>query len=261
MTTPSIRYHITDDLWASFTVEQVNKQIDRLISTGRYRLPNNGAYTVRLACGTLYGNPGMNEDDWQEFDDFDFQGAECVAARATLRRRANPNISLERRHEILKAQEAKYPNQGPYWWEGNFVCNQSHVTIDKETLALMPLVAKVLIVMLHDRMTHKVEVEPSKPSKLHKLGIGKKRPDVPDDAAEIMLTIPRRAYTGDHGGTHASPRTHYRAEHVRQQPTGSRANPVYKEIVIEGGWINKGDFDPGEPLTPIRRAYKLVKAS
>jgi hypothetical protein len=35
--------------------------------------------------------------------------------------------------------------------------------------------------------------------------------------------VPRRIYTGEgHGGTHASPIMHYRAEHIRQQAIGPR---------------------------------------
>jgi hypothetical protein len=74
---------------------------------------------------------------------------------------------------------------------------------------------------------------------------------------EIVLHIPRRVYTGERGGTHASPWMHCRAEHVPQQGYGPRSAPTYKEIVIEGTWIN---FDPGQAGTPIkmRRAYKLA---
>ena len=49
MTAP-VRYTITDELWESFTIEQVNKQIAQLRETGRFRTPNNGGpFTVRLS--------------------------------------------------------------------------------------------------------------------------------------------------------------------------------------------------------------------
>ena len=47
---PVVRYHITDDLWNSFAVEQVAAQKARMIETGRWHLPNNGgAYTIRAS--------------------------------------------------------------------------------------------------------------------------------------------------------------------------------------------------------------------
>src|ERR1019366_787940 len=108
------------------------------------------------------------------------------------------------------------------------------------------------------RTAHKVEIEPSTRPKL-KLKFLQRRPEIPDaeNFREIVLTIPRRVYTGEHGGTHASPRMHYRAEHVRQQPYGPRSAPLYREIVIEGTWINASDIDPADLGTPIRRNYKL----
>jgi hypothetical protein len=39
-TMPVVRYHITNDLWNSFTVEQVAAQKARMIETGRWLLPN-----------------------------------------------------------------------------------------------------------------------------------------------------------------------------------------------------------------------------
>src|SRR5665213_1621272 len=182
------------------------------------------------------------------------RGTACTKMR-TFERRRFPQIALDHRQGILKECAARWGN-GPYWWEGDYVCN--HVSNESaDDRAIAPLVAKVLI-LLHDRATHKIEIEPRQPSKLHKLGIGKKRPDVFDDTSEIVLTIPRRVYTGDNGGTHASPRMHYRPEHVRQQPYGSRSHPQFREVVIEETWVN---YDPNEPGTPIRlRSYKLVKS-
>lgn len=44
----AVRYTIDDELWDSFTVEQVNKQIELLRETGRFRPPNNGGpFVVR----------------------------------------------------------------------------------------------------------------------------------------------------------------------------------------------------------------------
>jgi hypothetical protein len=46
----SVRYTIDDELWESFTVEQVTKQIKRLRETDRFREPNNGdPFVVRVS--------------------------------------------------------------------------------------------------------------------------------------------------------------------------------------------------------------------
>jgi hypothetical protein len=74
---------------------------------------------------------------------------------------------------------------------------------------------------------------------------------------QITLYCPRRVSTANHGGTHASPKMHFRAEHTRQQPYGPRKSPSYREIVIEGTWINAADVDVSELGTPIK-LYKLV---
>ena len=50
---------------------------------------------------------------------------------------------------------------------------------------------------------------------------------------------------------------HFRAEHTRQQPYGPRKSPSYRQIVIEGTWINAADVDVSELGTPIK-LYKLV---
>jgi hypothetical protein len=66
MTGP-VRYTITDELWESFTIEQVNKQIARLRETGRFRPPNNGGpFTVRLSNYAIVGDPErfQMEDSW-----------------------------------------------------------------------------------------------------------------------------------------------------------------------------------------------------
>jgi hypothetical protein len=52
---------------------------------------------------------------------------------------------------------------------------------------------------------------------------------------------------------------HYRAEHVRQQPYGPRSAPQYREVVIEGTWINAADAEPGTPIirAPVSPAASL----
>lgn len=115
--------------------------------------------------------------------------------------------------------------------------------------------ALVLVILLHDRSVDKVEVEGAK---RHKLGIGsKKRIGVPK-VREITLYVPRRIYSeGSKGGTHASPRAHYRAEHTRMQPYGPRGSGQYREITIAAMWVNaEPDEFTGTRIKP--RSYKLV---
>ena len=53
----AVRYAIDDELWESFTVEQVTKQIGRLRETGRFRAPNNGGpFVVRVSHYALMGD-------------------------------------------------------------------------------------------------------------------------------------------------------------------------------------------------------------
>jgi hypothetical protein len=120
------------------------------------------------------------------------------------------------------------------------------------------MAACVTTILLQDRRAHKIEIGPSAKPKL-RTNFLKRRSDIPgvEQFSELALTIPRRVYTGEHGGSHASPRMHYRAEHVRQQPYGPRSAPQYREIVIEGTWINADDVDPSERGTPITRAYRF----
>jgi hypothetical protein len=155
-------------------------------------------------------------------------------------------------HEIIKAM----------WWERDFACLRLRPALvekkDKLQAALATMAGHVTAILLQDRSAHKIEIGPSAKPKL-RANFLKRRPDIPsvEQISELALTIPRRIYTGEHGGTHASPRMHYRAEHVRQQPYGPRAAPRYREIVIEGTWINADDVDPSERGTPITRAYRF----
>jgi hypothetical protein len=67
------------------------------------------------------------------------------------------------------------------------------------------------------------------------------------------MYCPRRISAADHGGTHASPRMHYRAEHLRQQAHGPN-RALRKEIVIEAQWINAVEEPPSEAPA---RCYRL----
>jgi hypothetical protein len=120
-----------------------------------------------------------------------------------------------------------------------------------------PLAVFVLCILLHDRRVHKVSIE-STVSKLHRYGIGKKRPQSPETV--LVLHIPDRVYHGTGEGTHARPRMHFRAAHKRMQPYGPRSNPEYREIMIDAMWINRADVAPEDLGTPIMpRRYKVTR--
>ena len=288
MTGP-VRYTITDELWESFTIEQVNKQIARLRETGRFRPPNNGGpFTVRLSSYACIGDPKRfvqsgeairNHSESQVFADFHFGNDSDEDWFTWVHRTRRPGslrwtpeerravehstydeaADMERRrfgvgrlpHEIIKA----------IWWERDFAClrvRPAPAETDKTWATIAKMAAHATTILLQDRRAHKIEIEPSAKPKL-RTNFLKRRPDIPgvEQLSELALTIPRRVYTGEHGGTHASPRMHYRAEHVRQQPYGPRSAPQYREIVIEGTWINADDVDPSERGTPITRTYRF----
>jgi hypothetical protein len=269
----SVRYHITDELWDTFTEEQVAKQATRLRETGRYHLPNGGKFTIRISYDAIANYVGQNwdrgKDDrapFQSFFNYDVRGSDPPHITQVLRHHY-PNLSVAKRQEFLGYP---FPTDNPVylaetnvaWWENDWICDRVELRPGDDLSALIsiaPTLIDVLVILLQDARTHKVEIEPCRPSKLHKLGIGKRRPDVGDSTPEIVLHILRRIYTGEWGGTHASPRLHYRAEHIRQQAIGSRGEGRHKEIVIEGTWVNATDVDPTELGTPIKmRSYKLT---
>jgi hypothetical protein len=287
---PLVRYRITNDLWNTFTVEQVKKQIQRLRETGRLVIPNNGEpFTVRLDYHALmdqsfpgrieneFGGPVDDDPNYQSYLDFHFCGFICINITSVLRER-HRGVPLSRTQEMLDTEAAAIVDGEKIarghdarkfdeiirktWREKDWFCFESQLH-PKEVQEWMEcgvagLAAFVLVILLHDRATHKEIVEPRK-SKLHKLGIGKPRPEY-EDLPEVTLYVPRRVYEKLGGGRHKPghhkpPRMHYRAEHVRQQVVGPRGAGQHKEIVIEGTWVN---FDPAEAGTPIkRRTYKL----
>ena len=53
----TVRYAIDDELWESFTIEQVTKQIGRLRETGGFWAPNDGGpFVVRVSYYALMGD-------------------------------------------------------------------------------------------------------------------------------------------------------------------------------------------------------------
>jgi hypothetical protein len=283
-TEQAVRYTIDDELWESFTVEEVNKQINRLCATGRFRAPNNGdPFVVRLS---LYAILGGNEACIVECDKLMSQNGEghcfyefsfddgnlTITAVVRWRRLGSLNWTMQQREEyesaVVQAIMRDYHVER-IWWERDFVCVRYQLpSAEYDAFGEIGcMAANVVVILLQDRTANKIEVQPRTRPKL-KLNFLQRRPPAPNDenARDIILTIPRRVYKGasrQGGNGHAHKRMHYRAEHVRQQPYGPRSAPSYREIVIAGTWINATDIPPAERGTPITRNYrfKAVRAT
>jgi hypothetical protein len=289
-TEQSVRYTIDDELWESFTVEEVNKQINRLCATGQFRAPNNGdPFVVRLSQLAIMGSceAGIAErdqlikdghplvskpQDVQCFYEFSFDdGNLTITTLMRQRRRGSLNWTTQQReeHDRVVAEKLWDEHIERIWWERDFVCIRCQLPPAEyeEWGEIGRIAADVVVILLQDRTANKVEVQPRTRPKLN-LNFLQRRPQTPNDenAREILLTIPRRVYKGTSrqgGNGHAHKRMHYRAEHVRQQPCGPRSAPSYREIVIAGMWINATDIPPTERGTPITRNYrfKAVRAT
>jgi hypothetical protein len=287
MTMIPVRFTIDDDLWQSFTVEQVTKQIRRLRETGRFWSPNHGSpFVVRVSQYALMGGNPMDitqrdmwvqqghpnvsrTEDAQSFFDYSFEGDDDALTDITVvtRRReiGSLNWTTQHRQEYERAvrEDLRKEEIIRIWWEKDYVCTRVRVPQDewKDRPQHPIMAANVVVILLQDRTANKIEIEPKKQSKL-RLNFIKRRPQIPDteNLPEIVLTIPRRVYTATGTGKpHGPHRMHYRAEHIRRQPYGpGRKN--YKEIEIAGTWINASDVSPEDLGTPITERYYRFKA-
>ena len=126
----------------------------------------------------------------------------------------------------------------------HFLYNQELDTnvfeLDKEFSSQQKKRAKLVINFLlwqqsmHDKGQDVIEVD----APTRKMGFGKntKQIIVPRVIGEGYKPKIIRNY--EPTGTHASPRTHWRSGHWRQQPTGKRDNPEHKTIWIEPILVN-----------------------
>ena len=264
--TTAVRYAIDDDLWKTFTFEQVTKQIRRLRETGRFWPPHHGSpFTVRLSQFALSGEDHYTN---QIFYDFSFEGGDNALPKITVVTRHQHLGSLNwttpqrRVHEKVAAEALWDEAVGGMWWEKDYLCVRCMMppAAYEEFREIASMAASAVVVLLQDRTANKIEIEPRTGPKLN-LPFLKRRPKIPDseNLPEIILTIPRRVYTTTGTGKpHGPHRMHYRAEHIRRQPIGPRSAPSYKEIVIPGMWISAKDVSPSDLGTPItRRNYRF----
>jgi len=256
-----VRYAIDDDLWESFTVEQVKKQIARLHETGRFREPNNGGpFVVRVS---QYAMSGEEQYIDKIFYDFSFDGAAWTDLTVVTRVKCSGSLTWttrQRQDKEIATREALW-DEGvvQIWWERDDMCVRSQVPEFEceEYREIAWMAANVVVILLQDRTANKIVIAPRTQPQL-RLKFIQRRPQIPnnENVGEILLTIPRRVYTGTSDGkarkAHGPHRMHYRAEHVRQQPYGPRSAPIYREIVIAGMWINASDVPLAERGTPMR---------
>jgi hypothetical protein len=272
--TSPVRYYLDTDLFLSIEPDQIEAQKARMMETGRWRLPNNGGrYTIRIDYYSLPKFARMPErvPDWeqarseeegrsQRFLDFDMDGDKLVETTEVVRRH-KPGASLDERqwyidHAVIEPTVTGHFNEDTLsiWWEkDSWLCARVNHVSDAGMPTLADDLLDVLVIVLQDRSVHVVESEPRPPSKKWKRS-GLYSPE--QDVAEIAMYCPRRISIADHGGTHASPRMHYRAEHLRQQAHGPNRS-FRKEIVIEAQWINAADVDPSELPPSPPRSYRL----
>lgn len=268
------RYYITPELWDTFSEEQIDKQIKRLIETGRLpTLPED--FTIRLHVDSvldtldLYVDGTMNEGEADHFFlDFHFKDHTFICATRIVRWQTRyAHVPLYAREKLCRQSMIDRENHDraaaygerplAAWFDGNaFLVRETMNSLQRHNAYVAREAFRVLAIVLQDRTIHKVEIEPRKPlSRIARKLAARRGPQ--DPAPEIILHVPARFYTGEHGGTHASPRLHYRAEHDRRQAVGPRGAGGHKLIVIEGMWINAEDIDPKELGTPLRK-YRLT---
>jgi hypothetical protein len=261
----AVRYAIDDDLWKTFTFEQVTKQTERLRETDRFWLPNHGGpFVVRLSHYAVSGEAQYTD---QLFYDFDFDGDALTDITVVTRhqRLGSMNWTAQHRQYQEKAVAEGDEDIIRTWWEKDYLCVRSQVPQAEypEYQGIAQMVAGAVVILLQDRTANKIEIEPKERSTLN-LNFFKRRPQIPnsENVGEIVLTIPRRVYktSGKTGKPHGPHRMHYRAEHVRQQPYGPRSATSYKEIVIPGMWINAKHISPADLGTPITRRNYRFKA-
>jgi hypothetical protein len=268
---PTCRYYITQELASAYSEEQLALQVERLKARGRWH-PPIGRYTIRtsmLRPGVVHfrderppgeGYVEFEPEDREPFCDYHMDGETFIGA--THLERCQFKVSNQVKKGILVAMTGKHNEPFPFydystrkvWWErGHWLCDQvdydpniEYAPSDYHAQAALDL----LVVILHDRNTLKVEAQPRVRSE--NLRRAKLNEQQPADVQTITLYCPGRISNADGTTSHASPKMHYRAEHTRNQPYGPRSNPQYREIVIAAQWINAADVDPSELSTPNR---------
>lgn len=254
---PKLRYSVDVTLAESFTGEQIAAQKARMEATGRWIPPNSGQpFTIRFEqqADTHVTKTGTTIKrvtylDLHYYDDNSF--VPMLSSRNLIR-----GLRDGEKREMMKVLPAGAVRG---WWERDWAWFIEAFREPKQEPGVMstPEFAgysfDMLVIILQDRATRKIEVEPRSMARMQRAGLVDSRPII---EKEIALYCPRRVSTADHGGTHASPHFHYRAEHRRQQPCGP-GRAQRKEITIAAQFINAEDIDPAQLGEPVFKRYKI----
>jgi hypothetical protein len=104
---------------------------------------------------------------------------------------------------------------------------------DDEARKIMRLVFNLLLYKSQENHREPMAVYPVKP-----MGFGKNTKQLIEPIVLGADYKPKTITVGSAGGTHASPRTHWRMGHWRNQCCGSRDNPEHRPIWIEPVLVN-----------------------
>jgi hypothetical protein len=275
---PTLAYTVSDALVANLRIEEMNKTIKILKEDGKWHDPAPW-YMVRcsLLSVALEGpdkeqlKATLARRSGEAFYEFEIKEGRIFRSFQYERDRKWVGLSRWQKQDISQQMidGCSMPNftSGPsvvrlgpvvdIGWEGDWLCYRQQVMEEMteqggtDALHVASYLYNVINFCLADRAVHKVETLPRLPSKLAKLGIGRRTPIVlpPTQWREIVLYCPERIGNADGAGTHASPHRHYRSAHRRNQPYGPGRAQV-KEITIDGVWINAEDDLDTTPLTP-----------
>ena len=284
----SVRYHIMPELWKRYTPKIIDETIHAMMETKVFPDPwpaDDKITTVRVDYRTL-SDEGLvvpfeddHIDDHVNYLDFHY----ChdivrgtlktvylgVTSTVSMFSNGLKHLSASAIAELVESCKRRQVEEAirrcgidhgykdlATWISGNWfhsIYVPPFGDIAQIEDNILPQHAmEMLIVAQHDRSIHQVEVMPSK---LSKLGIGKKnKTSRYDPLREITLYCPKRIYQSDGTSTHASPHAHPRSGHWKMQPYG-KGRAERKRIYIEMYWVN---LAPGEdPGNGPTRRFRL----
>jgi hypothetical protein len=268
ITRPDVRYFITPELEDSFSEEQIEKQRDLMIKTGRWLLPNDGDFALRIfnyrrTEFDLEEHEGPPRPGYQyvafafreAFVDLHYKDGKIVSVDHTERRQY-PNLA---RNVKLAMLETEQPESWPdiydyrsrvFWWErGGWFCNRKRVLdsvavrVDDDSVLAMSVIA------LQSRFISKIATS-ARDTDGEGLGLDK---NMPEGVKTVTLYCPGRVSSGNgNGEARGAQPMNLRSGHGKLQPYGPR-HSLRKEIYVEGYWVNAEDVAPEDRGTPVRR--------
>ena len=124
---PDVRYFITDELWDSFTNEQIQLQRERLEKARRWNAPV-GRFTIRIQVPVVLSNDNAPQDSIhcakaEAFLDMEFDDGGLLVRCIHVGRCQYPGLSNRKRSTALQVGEPRLlPDSYRYetrnmWWE------------------------------------------------------------------------------------------------------------------------------------------------